>query len=891
MRSSQYDWLEGVFPGSMTKLTKTQLLYALLGLFIVASMTYYVMGLIGVYQRIVHIESHPRYPFNTDEDNDTVTTMMPEATAAGLHKGDRLVTFNGKPFHGNDDWIAVLAGGRDALHAGDTLALTVRRADGTPSDLKIVLTKRERLKTALMISGFIVEVLPPLICLFIGYWVAWARPYDWNAWLLLFLMTFVEVLYDEPNWWPGAWHIFLGAWYVTFQALGILALLMFGINFPERWRLDAKLPWLKWLIIVPISLCYPLIVWLGVLQNCHQELIGPRTLAVDHGIDYLINPLNLLCVLVYWAAVLDKLRSSTTADARRRMRVIAAGSVIGLGSLLIVSVLLPHFVSDPHRLQPVRLVGAFLITAFPFSLAYVVVVQRALDVRILVRMGTRYALARASIVILQFAVAIFIVVRFLLPVFNKKQDLSVAIPVTVLVVAGLIKLFASRNSVSERLKQWLDRKFFREAYNAEVVLSELSEQARGFTEAGPLIDTITRRISEVLHVKEVCVFLRGAGTRGVHVFQLQQAVGFPLQTSIHFLDSSSTIRNLARSNRPATLYREDPDGWFLLADEGERKTLDALRAEVLLPLAGRDRLLGVMTLGAKRSEEAYSPTDLRLLQSVSTQTGLALELSELIHRLARQASERERIDREIEIAREVQERLFPQEIPVITGLTLAGHCRPAQGVGGDYYDFIELDDGLLGLAIGDISGKGISAALLMASLRASLRGVTMDKSNDLANVMEKVNRLVFEASANNRYATFFFAIFDPKTLKMRFVNAGHNSPIVVRGATTLSLDDGGPVVGLLEFATYEEQHIQLQAGDLFVGYTDGISEAMTHADEEWGEDRMIASATCVKKESAADILKCIFDAADAFTAGAPQHDDMTLLLMKLADPEIPAAKE
>ena len=875
----------------MTKLTKTQLLYALLGLFIVASMTYYVMGLIGVCQQVAHIDTHPRYPFDTGDDNDTVTTLKPEATAAGLLKGDRLVTFNGQPFHGNDQWIDVLAGGKDGLRSGDTLPLTIRRADGTLHDLKIILTHRERLRTALIISAFVVEMLPPLICLFIGYWVAWARPFDWNAWLILFLMTMVEVVFDEPNWFPGAWHVFLGAWYLTFQALGILALLMFGINFPERWRVDVKLPWLKWLIIVPISLCFPLLVWLGWLQNFHQERIGAHITAIGRGIDQVLNPLNLLCVLVYWAAILDKLRSATTADARRRMRVLCAGSVMGLGSLLVVFVLLPHFFPDQQKMQLIRLAGAFLITAFPFSLAYVVVVQRALDVRILVRMGTRYALARASIVIVQFAIALFVVVRFLLPVFSKKQDLSVAIPVTVLVVAGLIKLFASRNSVSDRLKQWLDKKFFREAYNAEIVLSDLSEQARGFTEAGPLIDTITRRISEVLHVKEVGVFMRGTGRRGAHVFQLQQAVGIPMQTPIHFLDSSSTIRNLARSNRPATLYREDPDGWFLLADETERRTLDELHAEVLLPLAGRDRLLGVMTLGAKRSEEAYSPTDLRLLQSVSTQTGLALELSELIHSLAKQASERERIDREIEIAREVQERLFPQDIPVIAGLTLAGHCRPAQGVGGDYYDFIELDDGLLGLAIGDISGKGISAALLMASLRASLRGVTMDRSNDLANVMEKVNRLVYEASANNRYATFFFAIFNPKTLALHYVNAGHNSPIVVRNSVNIPLDDGGPVVGLLEFATYEEQQIQLHAGDLFIGYTDGISEAMTHADEEWGEDRMVASATCVKQENAEAILKCIFDAADAFTAGAPQHDDMTLLVMRLEDPENEAAKE
>ena len=169
----------------------------------------------------------------------------------------------------------------------------------------------------------------------------------------------------------------------------------------------------------------------------------------------------------------------------------------------------------------------------------------------------------------------------------------------------------------------------------------------------------------------------------------------------------------------------------------------------------------------------------------------------------------------------------------------------------------------------------------MASLRASLRGVTMDDPDDLARVMQKVNRLVYEASATNRYATFFFAIYEPATRLLRYVNAGHNPPIVVRGDATLLLDGGGPVVGLLTDATYEEHQLTLEAGDLLIGYTDGISEAMTAADEEWGEERMVAAATCEQDSHAPGILKCIFTAADRFVAGAPQHDDMTLLLMKL----------
>ena len=538
--------------------------------------------------------------------------------------------------------------------------------------------------------------------------------------------------------------------------------------------------------------------------------------------------------------------------------------------------MLPHFGIPPSKHLWITLPGFLLFFAAPFSFAYVVVVQRALDVRLLLRMGTKYALARYTLLVAEFAFVAFIIFRFVFPLVRHKENLPVAIPVLILIAAGLIKLFASHDSISHRLQRWLDRKFFREAYDAELVLSELSDQARRFTEAKPLVDTVTRRISEVLHVSCIAVYLRQGRS-----FGLEHCIGVSDDVPKRFEESSSTVRNLARSNQPATLYRENPDGWFLLADDRERQALDTLGTELLLPLAGRDRLLGFISLGAKRSEEPYTPSDLRLLQSVSTQAGLALEISALVHSLASEAARRERIDREIEIAREVQERLFPQQLPTLPGHSIHGACRPAQGVGGDYYDVLSLHDGSLGLAIGDVSGKGISAALLMASLRASLRGMTMDGPADLALLMSRVNRLVYESSATNRYATFFFAIYEPLQRLLRYVNAGHNPPYVLRNNEVHPLDGGGPVIGLLPDALYEECRLLLEPGDLLLAYTDGISEALNLQDQEWGEERMVAAARARLPENAGTILRHIVNEADRFAATAPQHDDMTLLLMKL----------
>lgn len=162
----------------------------------------------------------------------------------------------------------------------------------------------------------------------------------------------------------------------------------------------------------------------------------------------------------------------------------------------------------------------------------------------------------------------------------------------------------------------------------------------------------------------------------------------------------------------------------------------------------------------------------------------------------------------------------------------------------------------------------------------------MDPPQEFARVMDKVNRLIYESSASHRYATFFFGALHPQTLLLECVNAGHNAPLILReqGCGTpeiLQLRADGPVVGLLPDVAYSEQRLQLQPGDLLLAYTDGISEAMNAQDEEWGEERMLQAALRSPFASASEALEMIFGAADAFTAGAAQHDDMTLLVLRL----------
>ena len=217
------------------------------------------------------------------------------------------------------------------------------------------------------------------------------------------------------------------------------------------------------------------------------------------------------------------------------------------------------------------------------------------------------------------------------------------------------------------------------------MLSELATQVQGFTETPALIRTVSECISKALHVDRIAVLLRSGDT-----FRLQYAAGVDIGGEVLLPGNSKTIANLDKVKKPANVYLDNPDAWLLAATDAERAALRKLGAEVLIPLRGSNRLLGVMALGPKRSEEPYSRSDRGLLQSVALHTGLSIENSELVHLLVVEAGKRERINREIEVAREVQERFLPQSYPAIPGVELAGAYRPAQTVGGDYYDFIEM---------------------------------------------------------------------------------------------------------------------------------------------------------------------------------------------------------
>lgn len=847
-----------------------RVLYGVLALYIVVAVTYQVVGSVSAIIGYFNLRNQVVSPFGVE--GRALTGVTADAARAGLATGDAVEATNGIPYKGQALWQRI----RWYAHPGDSVRVEVRKSDGQQLSTTVPLTGYPPGVSAFNIPHpietgdaaflLIIEIIVPLFCLALGCWVALARPFDPNAWFILLLLTYpsVFILIGTREWIPE-WLGFRLAFHVITTVTAPGALLLLGLLFPERARLDRQLPWFKWLIltVLVIGLAASL---LTDYTYWYRLTLLPNAAAIDRLVNLALNWTSLCCVALYWFLVVDKLRTASSPDSRRRLQVLLAGSIVGLGSLLIIWGLLPELgISDPGNIRWLDYLSCALMLFFPLSLAYVLVVQRAMDIRILLRMGTMYLLARTSVNIFRVAGAAALIWFVAVPLVAHHHSIeTVVLWTAILAVSGF--LYSTKNSPTDLLRQWIDRKFFREAYNAEVMLANLAKSAQRISEPDALIRFVSHQIADALHVDQIAVVLRRNG-----IFEPAYAIG------PQFAETGS-LRALEAANAAAPIFAEDHDA----------AGLD--RPELLLPFPGRERLLGAMALGPKRSEEPYTPSDLRLLESVGVQTGLGLELNEAAALLAQAAIEQAKNAREMEIAREVQERLFPQHLPVIQGISLAGACRTVFGVGGDYYDAIEMEGGRLGLAIGDVSGKGISAALLMASLRACLRTMTCTATNCLPELMENLNRLIYEASAVNRYATFFFGIYDPATCRLHYVNAGHNPPVLLHRRDDGSfenarLEAGGAVVGLLKECCYEEGLLNLYPGDLLLMFTDGISEAMSDADEEWGEEAMLRVAEQAVDGTAEDIVKAIFGAADRFTGKAPQHDDMTVLVAKFSEGE------
>lgn len=368
--------------------------------------------------------------------------------------------------------------------------------------------------------------------------------------------------------------------------------------------------------------------------------------------------------------------------------------------------------------------------------------------------------------------------------------------------------------------------------------------------------------------------------QGVIVTVHRQAEN-PTETLVRAVCSSSehpryrlgdSILGWMRLNKQPLLINDPRNDHRFLGETWDEK-IDCL---ISAPLMVKSELVGILTVYNKKNGERFNEADKRLLAILASQSAQIVENA----RLHEEEKQLLRMNEEVMVASRLQRHLLPEVPPAISGYEIAGKSIPARKVGGDYFDFIQVDDRRLVICLGDVCGKGLPASLLMANLQATIRAQSLLKT-PVKECLGRSNSLLYRSTEPEKFASLFYGILDFRNHLFRFSNAGHNYPFLIsQDGDPLRLQTGGPILGILEDCLFDEQEVQLSPGDLLMAFSDGISDAIDDRDEQFGEQRL---ATLVRENmelSAQELIERIVGAVELHCELTVRTDDMTVVVVK-----------
>jgi serine phosphatase RsbU (regulator of sigma subunit) len=404
------------------------------------------------------------------------------------------------------------------------------------------------------------------------------------------------------------------------------------------------------------------------------------------------------------------------------------------------------------------------------------------------------------------------------------------------------------------------------------LLYQLSQAFNSSLDFEQVLNTVMDEIIKITHAERGFIVLREPG--GSLVFRAARGIH---QTSIddpQFQVSRGVIDQVIQQGQPVLSSDAQIDSRF---SARQSVALLGLRAILCAPLKVRQQTIGAVYVDNRIQVGIFTMDDLELLSAIAASAAIAIENA----RLYQVAVEKARLERELQVARQVQSSLLPKDVPRLAGWDFAATWLPAREVAGDYYDFFTRPDGSLDLIIADVSDKGMPAALFMANSRSIVRAA-MSHANTLAEGMASANRLIYADSASGMFLTLFYARVDPLSGSLTFVNAGHNAPLLYARSQNdpIELKRTGMALGVEEDLVYLDRTITIHNGDVIVLYTDGLTDAMNERQQTFDLENMLAVVSSVRHGSAQHILDALVAAVEHFSGSAAPFDDITLVIAR-----------
>lgn len=814
--------------------------------------------------------------FNFSVGIEQVGYVTERGERAGVEPGDRILSVNGRSYSTFNEYRALLNRG---LGQENTYVL-----DRNGAVLRIsIVNEPLGFLVAFNRSGY--QWLTGLVFILLGAVVFLMKTHEQTSWIFfLFVVSsglMITFLFNIGTMRPLL--LFVVPSFVS--AMLPATIFHLALVFPEKQPIYLRFTWLPLVFYV-----FSAILFFSMVSQSLTPLDLPRVFS------YIINVYTALCVTYFLGICVWTWWKSASEIAKKRAKIISLGSILAVFVPMTDDLLLTFF--DFHLLpQPVFLFYLPFYVIFPLSLAYAIVRFNLFEFDAIIRRTYGYLLTTGSLA------AIYAVIVIVSHYFFGHLDIERSPVFPFIVILVIVFLF---NPIRDYVQRFLDRTFYRLEYDYQETIQRISETMCSLQNLSQVTRAMMDTALGTMYIDSGCLMVlnRGRGSYDcrIHVPKEDPLVAFAERESSEVPSSDkekeekaaavdgeeqlerlslpadlSFLRRLTEKKRIVSRYDLDEDPFFEGEREAGRQVFDRLDSTLVVPIIYENELKGIMGLGDKKSGKFYRIEDIKLLNTLANQGAVAIENALLLGEVI----EKERMEEELSIARDLQKSMLPAVVPAITGFQVAAHCTPAREVGGDFYDFITDDGSQLGIIVGDVTGKGVSGALVMSASRSVFRMLS-EQGLGVGKLMTKANDRSKKDIREGMFVAVLYAVLHGEDRSVHLCSAGQTQPILYSAKTGRAefietAGDNFPL-GIIEGVEYEETILGMGDGDRVVFYTDGVVEAVNEAGEMFGFDRLLEAVSRAGKGDAGAVLDVLKNEVDSFVGKAPQHDDITIIV-------------
>jgi sigma-B regulation protein RsbU (phosphoserine phosphatase) len=764
---------------------------------------------------------------------------------AGIKTGDILVAINGERITSilQDQFIL------NKLKPNEIAEYTIIR-----NDIPITINVKPRKYFHLL---FYIFALQGFLFLLIGFLVGYSAPKEKASLLFYFLGMSCSsgfLIYGGVQlYFADSSFILYNC--IFFSLLFLPVLIHFFASYPKEYQSKFRKP----LILLNYILIFALQIALNI--NAVYNLIE-LPIVFYRFIQYI----NLAYILIALAFLIKAYVNIKDDTLKKSLKIILIGFIIGVLGLIYYFILLSFIYTTDNAFNVLFRIPTIAVLAIPLSLGYSIFKYRILETEFIIKKSLVFGIVTAFIVGF-YLLIVFLIDNFVSVYFNTNKQ--------ILTITVVIIITFTFDFVNKKAKDYVDKKLYRERYNYRQSLLEFTTEIQYLPNIKKIIEIFARIVKRSMGVKRMDIVIKD-----LDYFKLLQETNYleDRQFSDEDDNASTTYLKLFENDKKSKLLYSIQLQELKLS-EADKKVITESGIVLSVPLIYDDNLIGALNFGPKDSGKAYSDEDIDLLETLSSHCAVAFENS----RLLREELEKKKLDEELSIAKNIQAGLLPKLNKKIDGLDISGISIPAKEIGGDFYDCIEMGDERYLIVIGDVSGKGIPAALYMAKIQAMIQYASGIYSTP-REILQAVNNLIYDSIDRKSFVTIELAIFDMKNKKVKICRAGHNPSIAMREDSVNFITNTGIGIGLDKEKIFNENltesELPLLPNETFVFYTDGLTEAFDEKRELYSQKRLFELLAKNKDNDAKEITqKCIEDIV-LFRGNAEQNDDITLLIVK-----------